>query len=233
MEEGSKNYKNHLTQAFNKKSTLIPSRSFLRLKSVIKKPLAVNTKLSIPTIFLSKIPPSVCPSINNHKHSINSHRHTKNSSQAKLSLMIDFGLAPDHSSLSPIKSLYHRRSKKTITLSDFMGTKNSRQLYSFNDLGSFINKSSNKEKGLEKDSTKSVNSFNTPFVIESVRKSDLMFFNNSKNLHSGYNSTKSHASCIKRENQISMFNKIIKSCDLLLKDNKKVIENFNSAISGL
>ncbi|OMJ77434.1 hypothetical protein SteCoe_22993 [Stentor coeruleus] len=186
------------------------------------------TEIQIPKVFLINVPANLCPSFAQKPIK-------KRSFKSKLSLMIDFGLAPDtplYQVASQVKTA--KPIHRTITLSDFMSKKNVRRLFSSHDLGSVRDGLKRQSMIAEYQVKKSLTLAKSPQKMdENIAFRCQTSKNHSRNKLS-YFSTASNSSPKKsHKKEINKFNEILQSCDHLLKDNKKTLQDLKASARNL
>lgn len=198
--------------------------NFNRLNTHQDQSKAMVTEIQIPKVFLINVPANLCPSFAQKPIK-------KRSLQSKLSLMVDFGLVPDVP-LSQVGSQPEttKPMHRTITLSDFMGKKNVRRLFSSHDLSSVRDGLKKQSMIAERQVKKSLTLAKSPQKMDE----DIVFRcqttksnSRKKNSHfsTPYNSTPKQ----NHRREILRLNEILQSCDNLLKDNKKTLQDITTS----
>ena len=151
----------------------------------------------------------------------------KKSNKSKLLLMKDFGLTPDQPMLTMSRSSLKCETRRTITLSDFMGKKNTRKLFNSHDLGTlsyklkknvFISQEIPRKSKQELTCLKHMDEMVKIKINENLKKKRKTYPCMKKCLTSP-------PKLQKHRLEINFLDNLVNSCDILLEDNKKVIEN--------
>jgi hypothetical protein len=212
------------TNRIEKASTLnngFKNKTYLKKSTTVGGPYQkIYTKLSVPEIFLMKIPLSLCPSLV-------SGDSDKKKILSKKSSMIDFGLGSN-----PLKRRLTTLKKKTftrkITITDLMSKKATRQIWSSLSSQKIFQTTRANPFSFDGNSANKINSSNTPTIQSSE------FNNIKKNLFP----TKSGMDFLPelllktsnqdRINSVKALDRILISCDTLAEENQMLSNRLHS-----
>ena len=189
-----------------------------------------NSRLSIPQILLMNLPPNLCPSIR-------SENKAKKSEKTKINLMKDFGLAPEQPIISMSRQSFNINPQRTITLSEFMGKKNTRILFNSHDLGSLCLKIKKKNlfnEGFSRKTKKAKTSFKQMDDLNKMKCSQRIKLKSKPKIFKPFQTTSKSISQLKNHKaEINFLDNLVNSCDILLEDNKKIMTGIEKSTSQL